>query len=156
MLLLTLSVACADRSDKGTAERVLMIDPAAFVELSREQGRAPASILRMGPQIELRLPEDEAVFQADEPVAVHLKFLSAADGSGPDMATLEVEVRQRKLGIWFGKDITDQVTPYIADTAIRIPKVDFHGHTGAFRFVVRIRDQQGRENEAQFSVTVEA
>ena len=95
-------------------------------------------------------------FQADEPVAVHLEFLSATDGSGPDMATLEVEVRQRKLGIWFGKDITNQVTPYIAGMAIRIPQVDFHGYTGAFRFVVRIQDQQGRENEAQFSVTVEA
>ena len=72
------------------------------------------------------------------------------------MVTLEVEVRKRRLGVWFGRDITDQVTPYIVGTAIRIPKVDFHGYTGDFRFVVRIQDRQGRENETQFSVTVEA
>ena len=155
-LVLALSVACADQSDESPAERALVIDPAAFVELPRQQRRALASIPQMGPQIELRLPKNDAVFQAGEPVTVHLEFLPAADGSGPDMATLEVEVGQRKLGVWFGMDITDQVTPYIAGTAIRIPKVDFHGYTGDFRFVVRIQDRQGQENEAQFSVAVEA
>ncbi len=157
VLVLALSMACTDQSDNGIAEPALVIDPAAFVEISREQGRAPASILQVGPQIELRLPEDDTVFRADEPVTVHLEFLPADDGSEPDMATLEVEVRQKRaFGLWFGKDMTDEVRPYIEGTAIRMPEVDFKGYTGNFRFFVRIQDQQGRQNEARFSLALES
>ena len=105
-----------------------------------------------GPRIDLRSPENNAVFQANEPFALHLVFLPAADGAEPDMETLEAEVRKG----WFGRDITEEVKPFIEAAAIRIPSVDFQGHTGNFRFLVRIRDHQGRSNEARFEVTVEA
>ncbi len=157
VLVLSLAVSCTNQSDDRPVERALVIDPTAFVEMPREQGRTPASILQVGPQIELRSPEDDTVFQADEPVAIHLEFLPADDGTEPDMATLEVEVRQKRaFGLWFGKDMTDEVSPYIEGSAIRIPEVDLKGYTGDFRFFVRIQDQQDRENEARFSLTLEA
>ena len=127
------------------------------VHVYHHRGGLRPACYRRGLQIELRLPEDDTVFQADEPVTVHLEFLSATDGTEPDMETLEVEVRQKRaFGLWLGKDMTDEIRPYIEGTAVRIPKGDFKGYTGDFRFFVRIQDQQGRENEAQFSLTVEA
>ena len=74
-----------------------------------------------GPRIELRRPGNDSVFRADEPVTVHVEFLPAADGTAPNMATLNVRVRKG----WFGKDITDVVQPYVEGAAVRVPEVDF-------------------------------
>ena len=35
-----------------------------------------------------------------------------------------------------------------------VPEVDFSGHTGDFRFEIRIRDARGRPGEAQFRVVI--
>ena len=104
----------------------------------------------MGPRIELRRPGDASVFREDEPVSVHIVFLPAADGAEPDMETLQVRVRKG----WFGRDITDKVEPYVEGAAIQVPEVDFSGHTGDFRFEIRIRDARDRPGEAQFRVTI--
>ena len=83
-------------------------------------------------------------------MSVHVEFLPAADGVAPDMETLQVKVRKG----WFGKDITDEVEPYVEGAAVRVPEVDFSGHTGDFRFEIHIRDARGRPGEAQFRVTI--
>ena len=140
--------------DGGAAERRLVIDPEAFVEipaampLSRPVARSLG--VPVGPRIELRRPGDASVFRADEPVSVHIEFLPAADGAAPDMETLRVKVRKG----WFGTDITDDLEPYVEGDTIQVPEVDFSGHTGEFRFEIRIRDAQGRPGEAQFRVTI--
>ena len=143
------ALACTDQPDEASTARGLSINPETFVEMPPE---AMLRGLPEGPRIDLRSPENNAVFRADEPFALHLVFLPAADGAEPDMATLEAEVRKG----WFGRDITEDVKPFIEDTAIRIPSVDFQGHTGTFRFSVRIRDHRGRSNAARYEVTVEA
>ena len=104
----------------------------------------------MGPRIELRRPGDGSVFREDEPVSVHVEFLPAADGVVPDMETLQVRVRKG----WFGRDITDKVEPYVEGAAVRVPEVDFSGHTGDFQFEIRIKDARDRTGEAQFQVTI--
>ena len=147
-LVFSLSIICMGQSDADRTEPALRIDPETFTETPPEAiSRGPQA----GPRIDLRSPENNAVFRVNEPFALHLEFLPATDGVEPDMATLEVYVRK---GL-FGRDITEEVKPFIKDTAIRIPSVDFQGHAGNFRFSVRIRDQQGRSNAERFSVTVE-
>ena len=98
----------------------------------------------------LRRPDDDSVFRSDEPVAVHIEFLHAPDGSAPDMETQNVRVRKG----WFGKDITELVEPHVRGAAIHLPNVDFSGHTGNFRFEIRIRDYRDRESEVEFRVRV--
>ena len=104
----------------------------------------------VGPRIELRRPDDDSVFRADEPVSVHVEFLPATDGIAPDMETLRVRVRKG----WFGKDITDAVKPHVKGAAIRVPTVDFSGYSGDFRFEINIMDRMGRPSEVQFRVTI--
>ena len=79
-----------------------------------------------------------------------VEFFPAADGSAPDMATLNVRVRKG----FFGRDITEAVEPYVEGAAIRVPAVDFSGQTGKFRFVIRIKGRD-RESEAEFRVRIE-
>ena len=160
----------------GAKDRRLVIDPGTFVEMpaealsgreaSRARGESAPRSARtvgesagqgvglpspsVGPRIALRRPGDESVFREDEPVSVHVEFLPAADGAAPDMETLKVKVRKG----WFGKDITDKVEPYVEGAAVRVPEVDFSGHTGDFRFEIRIRDARGRPGEAQFRVRI--
>ena len=155
--------ASSETGDSAAAHR-LVIDPGTFVEMPAETpiGRAatrsigePRTATRtigepVGPRIELRQPGDASVFREDEPVSVHVVFLPATDGAAPDMETLKVKVRKG----WFGRDITDKVEPYVEGTAIQVPEVDFSGHTGDFRFEIRIRDAQDRPGEAQFRVTI--
>ena len=140
--------AASSETGDGAAARRLVIDPGAFVEmpagtsLKRAASRSIGG--PVGPRIELRRPVDASVFREDEPVSVHVEFLPAADGATPDMETLNVRVRKG----WFGKDITDKVEPYVEGAAVRVPEVDFSGHTGDFRFETRIRDDQGRSGPA--------
>ena len=75
--------------------------------------------------------------------------LDVADGAAPDMETLQVRVRKG----WFGKDITDEVEPYVEGAAIEVPAVDFSGHTGDFRIEIRIRDARDRPGEARVGRT---
>ena len=146
--------AASSQTGGGAAERRLVIDPGTFVEvpagttLKRTVTRTIGA--PVGPRIELRRPGDASVFREDEPVSVHVEFLPAADGAAPDMETLQVRVRKG----WFGKDITEEVEPYVEGAAIEVPEVDFSGHTGEFRFEIRIRDARGRPGEAQFRVTI--
>ena len=146
--------AASSQTGDGAAARRLVIDPGAFVELPAETLFARSATRSIGapvgPRIELRRPGDAAVFREDEPVSVHVEFLPAADGAVPDMETLNVRVRKG----WFGKDITEKVEPYVEGAAVRVPEVDFSGHTGDFRFEIRIRDDRGRAGEAQFRVTI--
>ena len=144
-----------DRGGRG-----LTIDPDGFARMPRNdtaapegaRGLAPEGPLPEGPLIVLRQPDDGTVFAEGESIAVHLEFLPAADGAAPDMATLSVSVRKG----WFGKDITDVLEPYVEGAAIRVPEVDFAGHTGEFEFEVGIGDDRGRSAEATFLVTVES
>ena len=146
--------AASSQTGGGAAERRLVIDPGGFVELPAAAPLARRATRTIGgpvgPRIELRRPGDASVFQADEPVAVHVEFLPAADGAAPDMETLQVRVRKG----WFGKDITDKVEPYVEGAAIVVPEVDFSGHTGDFRFEIHIKDARDRPGEAQFQVTI--
>ena len=146
--------AASSETGGGAAERRLVIDPGAFVEMPAAAPLARAATrtlgVPVGPRIELRRPGDASVFRAGEPVSVHVEFLPAADGAEPDMETLRVRVRKG----WFGRDITDEVEPYVEGAAIEVPEVDFSGHTGDFRFEIRIRDAQDRPGEAQFRVTI--
>ena len=98
----------------------------------------------------LRQPDDDSVFGKGESVTVHVEFLPAADGSAPNMATLNVRVRKG----FFDRDITEAVEPYVEGAAIRVPAVDFSGHTGRFRFEISIKDD--RDREAEFRVTIKA
>ena len=145
--------ASAQAGDDAPEHR-LVIDPRAFVEIPAGtplRGAAARSLGALaGPRIELHRPGDASVFRKDEPVSVHVEFLPAADGAAPDMDTLQVKVRKG----WLGKDITDKVEPYVEGAAIQVPEVDFSGHTGDFRFEVRIRDARGRPGEARFRVTI--
>ena len=157
-LALAIGLAAAGAASFETggsaAERRLVIDPGAFVEIPAAtplEHAATRSIgAPVGPRIELRRPGDASVFREDEPVPVHIEFLPAADGAAPDMETLQVRVRKG----WFGKDITDKVEPYVEGAAIQVPEVDFSGHTGDFRFEIHIKDVRGRAGEAQFQVTI--
>ena len=146
--------AASARAGDGAPERRLVIDPGAFVEVPAEAPLAKAATRTLGapagPRIELHRPGDASVFRKDEPVSVHVEFLPAADGAAPDMDTLRVKVRKG----WLGRDITDKVEPYVEGAAIQVPEVDFSGHTGDFRFEVRIRDARGRTGEARFRVTI--
>ena len=141
--------------DGGEGSGRLVIDPATFDPLptARVQtfraGTARA-LDSAGPRIMLRQPDDDSVFGEDEPVTVHVEFLPAADGSAPNMATLSVRVRKG----FFGRDITEAVEPYVDGAAIRVPAVDFSGHTGKFRFEIRIKDHRDRESEAEFRVRI--
>ena len=144
-------------SDGGTAPAgPLIIDPTTFQSIPPARGAdSPlkadrAGPIHVGPRIVLRRPENDSEFRASEPVTVHVEFLPAADGSAPDMATLNVRVRKG----WFGKDITEVVEPYVTGPAIQVPKLDFSGHTGNFRFKIRIRDHRDRESEVEFRITV--
>lgn len=133
----------------------LTIDPDNFARMPRNDTAAPEGargLAQEGPLILLRQPDDGTVFAEGESIAVHLEFLPAADGAAPDMATLSVIVRKG----WFGKDITDVLEPYVESAAIRVPEVDFAGHTGEFEFEVGIGDEHGRFAEATFLVTVES
>ena len=183
VLAFGLMAACAASygTGDGAAAHRLVIDPGTFIEMpsgtpfkraSRSLGgpvvelverglgepddgfesasRSLMSAPPVGPRIELRRPGDASVFREDEPVSVHVEFLPAADGVAPDMETLKVKVRKG----WFGKDITDKVEPYVEGAAVRVPEVDFSGHTGDFRFEIHIRDARGRPGEAQFRVTI--
>ena len=150
-------VACAASSEDGSsvAARRLVIDPGTFDLIRSAETQDPAwmkslSLDHVGPRIILQQPDDGSAFWADEPVTVHIEFLPAADGSAPDMTTLNVRVWKG----WFGRDITEAVGPYVEDVAIRVPAVDFSGHTGNFRFQIRIRDNRGRESEAEFRVRI--
>ena len=155
-LALGLAAACATSSGAGdgAAAHRLVIDPGTFVEIpagtSLERAATRSIGAPVGPRIELRRPDDESVFREDEPVSVHVEFLPAADGAEPDMETLKVRVRKG----WFGRDITDEVAPYVEGAAVRVPEVDFSGHRGEFRFEIRIQDARGRPGEAQFRVTI--
>ena len=145
--------AASSQTGGGAGAGRLVIDPGAFVEMPFETPfkRAVRSIgAPVGPRIELRRPGDASVFGKDDPVSVHVEFLPAADGAEPDMETLKVKVRKG----WFGRDITDKVEPYVEGAAVRVPEVDFSGHTGGFRFEIHIRDDRGRPGEAQFRVTI--
>ena len=146
--------AASSQTGGGAAERRLVIDPGAFVEVPAatplERAATRSLGAPVGPRIELRRPGDASVFREDEPVSVHVEFLPAADGVAPDMETLQVKVRKG----WFGTDITDEVEPYVEGAAVRVPEVDFSGHTGDFRFEIHIRDARGRPGEAQFRVTI--
>ena len=146
--------AASSETGDGTAAGRLVIDPGAFVEMPAAAPLARAAARSMGgpvgPRIELRRPGDASVFGKDDPVSVHVEFLPAADGAAPDMETLKVRVRKG----WFGKDITDKVEPYVEGAAVRVPEVDFSGHTGDFRFEIHIWDTRGRPGEAQFRVTI--
>ena len=146
--------AASSETGGGAAAPRLVIDPAGFVEISAAAPLARAATRSMGapvgPRIELRRPDDESVFREDEPVSVHVEFLPAADGAAPDMGTLKVRVRKG----WFGRDITDKVEPYVEGAAVRVPEVDFSGHTGDLRFEIHIQDDRGRPGEAQFRVTI--
>ena len=143
-------------SDGGTAPAgPLIIDPATFQSIPSAEARTAiesrsSRSIHVGPRIVLRRPENDSEFRASEPVTVHVEFLPAADGSAPDMATLNVRVRKG----WFGKDITEVVEPYVTGPAIQVPKLDFSGHTGNFRFKIRIRDHRDRESEVEFRITV--
>ena len=147
-------VAASSETGGGAAAGRLVIDPGAFVEMPAATPLARAATRSMGgpvgPRIELRRPGDASVFGKDDPVSVHVEFLPAADGAAPDMGTLKVKVRKG----WFGKDITDKVEPYVEGAAVRVPEVDFSGHTGDFRFEIRIKDARGRPGEAAFRVTI--
>ena len=68
------------------------------------------------------------------------------------MATLKVRVRRG----FFGMDITKVVQSYVRGASILVPKVDFSGHSGNFRFEIEIRDYRNRESEVEFRVTVGA
>ena len=150
-----LMVGAASSSDSAAVARRLVIDPETFQSIPSAESRKTiesrsGELIHAGPRIMLRRPENDSVFRADEPVTVHVEFLPAADGSAPDMATLFVRVRKG----WFGKDITKVVEPYVRGAAIHMPKVDFSGHTGNFRFEIRIRDYRDRESEVEFRVRV--
>ena len=146
--------AASSETGGGAAAGRLVIDPGAFVEIPAAAPLARAATRSMGgpvgPRIELRRPGDASVFREDEPVSVHVEFLPAVDGAAPDMETLQVKVRKG----WFGRDITDKVEPYVEGAAVRVPEVDFSGHTGDFRFEIHIRDDRGRPGEAAFRVTI--
>ena len=118
-----------------------------------ERGFAPQSsgaVDELVPRIVLRRPEDASVFREGESVTVFVEFLPAYDGVVPVMGTLKVRVRKG----WFGRDITDQVAPYIEGFALHVPEVDFSGHTGEFVFEIRILDRRGRMGVARFRLTV--
>ena len=155
-LVVCLAVAGAafPGSGHGAEARRLVIDPGTFVEMPSETTVETMSLGtgHTGPRIELRRPGNDSVFRADEPVTVHVEFLPAADGTAPNMATLNVRVRKG----WFGKDITDVVQPYVEGAAVRVPEVDFSGHTGDFRFEISVRDYRDRTSETEFQVTIEA
>lgn len=151
--VLAISVAGAALADS----RRLTIDPASFERMPSEEPvglerRAAPSPEGGGPAIVLRRPDDNAVFAQGDRIAVHVEFLPAEDGVLPDMQSLKVEVSQG----WFGKTITDMVAPYVRDSAIDIPQLDFSGYTGDFEFDITIRDRRGRTGEASFRITIEA
>ena len=159
-LLLALGFVIATGPVHGTggheSERSLRIDPRTFApveagatdESFQRRGR---SLVVLGPQIVLRMPEDDSTFAPSETISVHLEFLPAADGIAPNMKTLTVRVRKG----WFGKDITQEVEPFIDGTAVYVPAVDFSGHTGKFQFDIRIRDFEDRVGEARFRVWIQ-
>lgn len=151
---LAAAVAASSETGGGAGAGRLVIDPGTFVEVPAAAPLARAATRSMGgpvgPRIELRRPGDASVFGKDDPVSVHVEFLPATDGAEPDMGTLKVKVRKG----WFGRDITDKVEPYVEGAAVRVPEVDFSGHTGDFRFEIRIKDARGRPGEAQFRVTI--
>ena len=152
--LLFAGTASFGDSGEAAANR-LVIDPGAFDPLPAARAQKPfergaRGLGHPGPRILLRRPDDDAVFRAGEAVTVHVEFFPAADGSAPNMATLKVRVSK---GL-FGRDITEAVDPYVEGAAIRVPAVDFAGHTGKFRFEIRIKDHRDRESEAEFRVRI--
>ena len=157
---LLLMAGAASSGDGPAAAPRLVIDPGTFqsipsaeaAETRRSMSIRSAGLMQAGPRIMLRRPENDSVFRPDEPVTVYVEFLPAADGSAPDMATLNIRVRKG----WLGKDITDAVEPYVRGPAIEVPNVDFSGHTGSFRFEIRIRDYRNRESEVEFRIRVSA
>ncbi|MCY3877508.1 MAG: hypothetical protein OXF88_24860 [Rhodobacteraceae bacterium] len=143
-------------SDSSSADQFrLKIDPATFTRIppqstntsAQQSAGAPGQI---GPKIDLQQPDDNAVFSANQQIAVHLIFLPADDGTMPDMSSLDVLVRKG----WFGKNITDIVVPYIDGNDVLIPEVDFSGYTGKFDFKISISDHRGRTSTASFRITV--
>ena len=175
-LALAFSVAAASVASSESVNRAamhrLLIDPRTFVEMPAEPllESAPRGLqmesrvatlgprgdsLPSGPRITLSQPDDGSVFSADRPVSVHVGFFPAADGTEPDMTTLNVRVQQKTWLGWLGKDITRRVLPFVEDTAIKVPEIDFSGYTGDFQFRVSIRDFRDRQSEERFSVKIE-
>ena len=157
VLALGLLVAGAASSvdSNSAAARPLVINPETFGPIRSVKARQSVEsrsrrLVHAGPRILLHRPDDDSVFRANEPVSVHVEFLPAADGSAPNMATLNVRVRKG----WFGKNITRVVEPYVEGAAIRVQKLDFSGHTGNFRFEISIKDFQDRESEVEFRVKI--
>lgn len=147
-------IASTGEADGATARR-LMINPATFAPIPDDATPEPAArgargLSQEGPRIMLWRPEEDSVFREGEAVTVHVEFLPSADGNAPNMATLQVKVRK---GL-FGKDITDAVEPYVDGTIVHVPEVDFSGHTGSFRFEIRIRDHRNRATRATFRLKI--
>ena len=152
--LLLAGAASFGDSGEAAADR-LVIDPGMFdrlpaVKADKTFERGARGLGHTGPRIMLRQPDEDSVFGEGEAVTVHVEFLPAADGTAPDMATLKIKVRKG----FFGRDITEAVEPYVEGAAIRVPAVDFSGHTGKFRFEIRIRDHRNRESKAEFRVKI--
>lgn len=150
---ITVAAFASFQSSTGATEHALVIEPRLFKMMDLDPLSVPEVLSmrsQIGPRIDMRRPGEQKVFQGGEPVAVDIAFHPAKDGSEPDMETLEVTVRK---GI-FGMDITETVRPYVQETAIRVPKVNFSGYTGDFLFGISIKDRQGRENQLWFSITV--
>lgn len=162
MLVFGIAVAgiASSQTDDGAPAHALVIDPGRFERMAdgpfepgvRTLGeRTPE---QTGPRIDVRQPGEKKVFKRDEPVSVEIAFLPANDGTKPDMETLEVVVRKRVLGAWFGRDITETVRQYVEGTAIHVPKVDFSGYTGDFQFIISVEDQQKRGSLLWFSMKI--
>ena len=130
----------------------LVVDPRTFTVLpaGRPSARAPRRAgAHRGPRIALLSPRRDAVFRAGELVALHARFLPAADGAAPDMETLSVRVRQGRRG----QDVTEKVRLYLEGTSLRVPAVDFLGHAGELRFELDVMDERGRLGGAELRVT---
>ena len=151
--VLLLAVCSASFGAGGdTAASPLVVDPGTFTVLppGRPSPRASRTTAGYrGPRIALLSPGRDAVYRAGEPVALHARFLPAADGAAPDMETLSVRVRQGRRG----KDITERVRPYLEGTSLRVPAVDFLGHAGELRFELGVMDERGRLSGAELRVT---
>lgn len=153
LFVVTAAGFASSQTGDGPAARTLVIDPEAFQRMDDASFAPEVRILgQTGPRISMRQPGDKKVFRVGEAVAVDIAFLPADDGAEPDMETLEVVVRK---GWFFGQDITETVRAHVQGNAIRVPRVDFSGHSGDFQFGIYIKDRQRRGSQLWFSVTIQ-
>lgn len=107
--------------------------------------RAPRTLPRSGPLIEVESPDNEGVYVDEFPI--HVIFSPGPKGLAVNMESLKLTYKK----LW-GIDITDRVRAYISGSVIHVPATRFP--EGRHRVEIYIEDVARNASAELLSVTV--